>query len=258
MLSEAQSLAVVKQRIKDFPDTLVMLGTGWNQVLNQRELEIETEINFKQLFGVEATVPGHEGKLIVAKLNGRRTAFMQGRLHLYEGYTAREATLPIRVFAQAGMKRLVITSASGGLNPKYRVGDVVVLSDLLTLGLVLDNPLVGPQFVDMSEVFDLEWRGQAVAAAAKLGINVQQGVYAYYHGPNFETPTDKLALRALGADVCGMSTVPEAIQAKALGVKILGLSCVTNLAFVKHSHQEVLAAAENVGEKLGELIIKKI
>lgn len=258
MHSQVQVLSVLKKAIPNFPKTLVMLGTGWNQVLNRREVEIEKEISYKRLFGVEASVPGHEGKLVVAKVKGQQVALMQGRLHMYEGYSVVEATLPIRVFSSAGMKRLVITSASGGLNPKYQVGDVVVLSDLITLFLALDNPLVGPQFTDMSEVFDPKWREKAVKAALDVGLPVHEGTYVYYHGPNFETPADKLALRQMGADVCGMSTVPEAIQAHTLGVKILGLSCVTNLAFVKHSHEDVLAAANRVGDKLGKFITQVI
>lgn len=256
MLSEAESLKVLRSKIKNFPETLVMLGTGWNQVLEGRKAE--TEISYEKLFGVEASVPGHEGKLVVAEFRGKRVAFMQGRLHIFEGYSGHEATLPIRVFHQAGMKKLVITSATGGLNPKYKVGDVVVLSDLMTLFLALDNPLVGPKFTDMSEVFDPVWRKEAVKAAIKIGLPVHEGTYVYYHGPNFETPADKMALRMLGADVTGMSTIPEAIQAHNLGVKILGLSCVTNLAFVKHSHKEVLAAANQVGEKLSKLLNKLV
>jgi len=250
MLNETESLVILKKEVGFFPETVVMLGTGWGEVLHG--LNVATEIPYKKLFGVPASVPGHEGKLVIAG----QTAYMQGRLHLYEGYSGQEATLPIRVMAKAGMKRLVITSASGGLNPKYQVGDVVVLADLITLFLVFDNPLVGPKFTDISEVFDPELRQQALQAADKVGIKAHEGTYVYYHGPNFETPADKMALRQLGADVCGMSTVPEAIQSHSMGVKILGLSCVTNLAFVKHDHKAVLAAAKNVGDMLGKLILK--
>ena len=237
---------------KPFPKTVVMLGTGWNAVLDG--VKPQKVISYKELFGVDASVPGHEGKLVIATVKNKRVAFMQGRLHMYEGYTAEEVTLPIRVFAEAGMKRLLVTSAVGALNPKYTVGDFVIVQDLLTLFLALDNPVKGPVFTDMSEVFDEKWRQQAVEACVKLKLPFQQGVHAFYHGPNFETPADKMALRNLGADICGMSMTPEVIMAKALGIKVLGLSLVTNLAFVKHAHKDVLAAANRSSKKMAALI----
>lgn len=250
--SEERALKVLEVQVRKMPELVVVLGTGWNRVM--KKVEAEVSIPFSEWLGVEASVPGHEGKLVVGKIGGKRVAFMVGRLHMYEGYSGFEATLPIRVLASAGMKKLVVTSASGGLNEEYEVGDVVVLSDLLTVFLVLDNPLIGPQFLDMSKAFDGKMRKVALDEASRAGLVSREGVYGYYHGPNFETPTDKRALRTLGADVCGMSTVPETLMARWLGIKVLGLSLVTNLAFVKHSHQEVLAAAEKAGGKLGKWV----
>ncbi len=251
MLSEQESLSIVQSKIKKFPSLLFMLGTGWNQVLVGAE--IETEISYKELFGVSATVPGHEGKLVVARIAEKRVAFMQGRLHLYEGYAAQEATLPIRVFAQAGIKQLIVTSASGALNESYLVGDFVILSDVLTLFLP-SNPLVGPQFIDMSQAFNQDLRLVAKKICARESLPYREGIYAYMHGPHFETPADKMALHHLGADVVGMSTVPETIMARALELNVLGLSFVTNLAFVQHAHEDVLAAANSSSKQMVQLL----
>jgi purine-nucleoside phosphorylase len=252
MLSDKEALQILQSKIKEIPDTVIVLGSGWNKVLNS--VQIETEISYEDLFSVRATAPGHAGKLVVAAVGGNRVAFMAGRFHMYEGYSAREATTHIRVFAKAGMKKLILTAAVGALNEKYQVGDFVVTSDLLTLFLSPDNPLVGPEFIDMSACLDEEMRQKALQACAAQNIPFHEGVYAYCHGPSFETPADKMALRFLGADVVGMSTVPETIQARALGVDVLSLAFITNLAFVKHDHQEVLANAEKAGGRMSTLL----
>lgn len=241
MLSETASLKILQQAVPNMPTDAAILGSGWNKVL--AAAQIETEISFKKWLGVAASVPGHEGKLVIARINGTRVAVMSGRIHTFEGYSAREATLPIRVLAAAGVKRVMLTAACGALNQKYQVGDFVLLNDVMTLFLALDNPLLGPQFLDVSDIFDQEMRAKARQVMVSHGVSIKEGVYCYYHGPNYETPADKMALRFLGADVVGMSTVPEAIMAKWLGMKVLGLSFVTNLAFVKHDHTEVIAAA---------------
>ena len=251
MISEQESLSIVQSKIKKLPSLLIMLGTGWNKVLS--EADIETEISYKDLFGVSATVPGHEGKLVVARIAEKRVAFMQGRFHLYEGYSAEEATQPIRVFAQAGVKQLVVTSASGALNESYRVGDFVILSDVLTLFLP-SNPLIGPQFIDMSQAFSADLRLVAKKICVQESLSFREGIYAYMHGPHFETPADKMALHHLGADVVGMSTVPETIMARSLGLDVLGLSFVTNLAFVQHAHEDVLAAANSSSKQMVQLL----
>ena len=252
MLSDKKSFQVLSENIEDFPEMVVVLGTGWNKVLEG--VEVEVEISYKELFGVEASVLGHEGKLVVANVKGKRVAFMQGRLHMYEGYSGEEATTPVRVFAKAGKKKLVLTAACGALNEKYQVGDFCLTSDMLTLFLALDNPLVGPKFLDVSEVYDLEMRKIAREVMIKNNIPLREGVYAYYHGPNFETPVDKMALRHMGADVVGMSTVPETLMARWLKIRVMSLAFVTNLAFVKHDHLKVLAEADKAGEKMVKLL----
>jgi purine-nucleoside phosphorylase len=253
MLNESESLKILQQRVKNVPKTLMILGSGWSKVIDQ--LDIETEIDFETLFGVKATVPGHAGKLVVARHKKERVAIMAGRFHTYEGFTARQATLPIRVFAEAGVTDLILTAACGGLNEKYKVGDFVILSDMLTLFLALDNPLLGPQFLDVSEVFDPTWRAQARSLAVELKIPFHEGIYCYYHGPNYETPADKMALRLLGADVVGMSTVPEALVARWHKMRVMGLAFVTNLAFVKHDHKEVVAQAEKASQQMSDMLL---
>jgi purine-nucleoside phosphorylase len=235
------------------PETLMVLGSGWNKVIEH--LKTETEIGYEQLFGVTATVPGHAGKLVIAEYQGKRVAIMAGRFHTYEGFTARQATLPIRVFAEAGIKNVILTAACGALNEKYKVGDFVILSDLITLFLALDNPLLGPQFLDVSEVFEPGLRAAARKVAVAKTIPFHEGSYCYYHGPNYETPADKMALRFLGADVVGMSTVPETLVARWHKLNVLGLAFVTNLAFVKHDHKEVVAQAEKASQQMSDLLL---
>ncbi len=252
MLSESASIELLKKKVADFPKMVVVLGSGWNSVMS--EVEIEQEISYGELFGAKSTVPGHAGKLVIGAIGGKRIGFMNGRFHMYEGYTAREATQPVRVFQAVGMEQLVVTSASGAINEKYRVGDMIVLSDLITVLLSPDSPLVGPAFTDMSSCFDEPMRRTAIQTCVKNDIQFHEGVYAYYHGPQFETPADKMAIKILGADVVGMSTVPETIMARSLGVRVLGLSFVTNLAFVKHEHKEVLAEAEKGSQRMVEVL----
>lgn len=248
MHTEQKALEILKTKVKDFPEMLIVLGSGWNQILNQAEIEIE--IDYKELFGIATSVPGHKGKLVIAKIKNSRVAFMVGRFHTYENFTSREATLPIRVFGKAGLEKLILTAACGGLNEKYKVGDFVILSDILTLFLALDNPLKGPKFLDVSEVFDPELRNSLRKIMVENEIPFREGVYCYYHGPNYETPADKMALRFLGADVVGMSTVPETLMAHWLEIKIAAIAFVTNLAFVKHDHKEVIQVAEASSKKM--------
>lgn len=248
-------LEAVKTKVPNCPETLIMLGSGWNHALTLTQ--IESRISYSDLFGVQTSVPGHTGETVVGVLAGQRVLFMSGRFHLYEGYTATEATLPIRAFTAAGVKRMVVTSASGALNPDYQVGDFVVLSDLLTLFL-RSTPLIGPQFLDTSAVFDSKWQAQAKRMIVELKLPARSGTYAYVQGPHFESPADKRALLKLGADCVGMSTVPEVLMARQLGLKVLGLSLITNLAFVKHDHRDVMVAAERSSDQMAEIIQRVI
>lgn len=255
MWDEKTSLKAVKSKLPNCPETLVILGSGWNHALSLTL--VEYRVSYTELFGVETSVPGHSGEMVVGELADQRVIFMSGRFHLYEGYTATQATLPIRLLSQMGVKRMIVTSASGSLNKEYKVGDFLVISDLLTLFL-RSNPLLGPRFLDMSSIFDTEWQDKAKRVIEEMGMTYRSGVYGYVQGPHFESPTDKRALMTLGADAVGMSTVPEVLMAKQLGLKVLGLSLITNLAFVKHDHKDVMAAAEKSSKQMAELIKRVI
>lgn len=252
MKTEQEAYKLLSKKIKLFPETLIVLGSGWNKLLE--DIVVEKRMSYAELFDIKTSVPGHAGELIIGTVQNKRIACMSGRFHMYEGYTAREATMPIRLFAKMGIKKLILTAASGALNEKYKVGDFVILSDIITLLLALDSPLIGPQFIDVSEVFDIDMRKKAEKICVENAIPYQSGKYVYYHGPNFETPADKMALRILGADVCGMSTVPETLAARALNIQVLGLALVTNLAFVKHNHLEVLAEANKASSQMKTLL----
>lgn len=217
----------------------LILGSGWGKIADN--LTERKETSFEKVFKNKTTVPGHLGKIITGQIHGKDVIILSGRLHTYEGYPPYEASKTVRFLHEKGVKKIIITSASGGLNPKYRVGDLVILKDLITL--FSRSPLTGPEFQDLSKPFSENLRKEAEKSAKKNRIRVQKGVYVYVRGPHFETFSDKKALRILGADVVGMSTVPEVIMANNLQMEVLGLSLVTNLAFVKHNHKDVLAAA---------------
>lgn len=228
----------------------LILGTGWNGIVSN--LRNTSTSSFWDIFKRSAGVPGHEGTVIKGTLKGRDCIILSGRFHTYEGYTSAEAVDTIKYLHEEGVKKVVVTSACGGLNPKYQVGDVVILSDVLTL--FAQSPLVGAKFQDMSRPFSPKLIEAAETAAFQTKTRTQKGTYAYFRGPHFETFADKMALRFLGADVCGMSTVPEVIMANYLKMEVAGLSLVTNLAFVKHSHEEVLASAKANEKKLNAFI----
>lgn len=252
MKTVGESFEIISKHISSFPQTLIVLGSGWNKLLD--EMKIEKRISYETLFGIKTSVPGHTGELIIGIINKKKVACMSGRFHMYEGYSAYESTMPIRLFAKLGMKNLILTAACGALNEKYKVGDFVVLSDIITLFLALDSPLKGPQFIDVSEVFNSDMKKKAMHICVENNIPFQTGKYVYYHGPNYETPADKMALRILGADVCGMSTVPETLVARSLNINVLGLAFVTNLAFVKHDHKEVVTQANKAAQQMSSLL----
>lgn len=253
MVTDSQALDVLhKYYPKTLPQTAVILGSGWNEML--QDAIIEAEIPYDILFGANPSVPGHQGKLVIATINQTPIVGMVGRFHMYEGYTAQEVTLPIRLLHHGGIKQLILTAASGAINEHFQVGDLIVLNDMLTIHLSLMGPLVGPEFVDLSDAFSLRLRTAAAKILCELDYPFHEGVYMYLHGPNYETPADKMACKALGADVVGMSTVPETIMARALGIEVLGLSLVTNLAFVKHAHEDVVAAAMDRSRQLKQVL----
>ena len=202
-----------------------------------------------------STAIGHAGQMVIGKAGDTPVAAMQGRVHLYEGYSAREAAFPTRVFARMGIRALILTNAAGGINLQYGQGALVVLSD--HINLQGDNPLVGanddrfgPRFPDMTQAYWKPYREMALEESRKLGKQVFQGVYAALRGPSYETPAEIRYLRTIGADLVGMSTIPEAIAASHMGIRVLAISCVTNMAAgildQVINHQEVLETGERV------------
>lgn len=202
-----------------------------------------------------STAIGHAGQMVIGKSGGVAVAAMQGRVHLYEGYSAREVTFPIRVFARMGIGAVVLTNAAGGINLQYQQGALVAIRD--HLNLQGQNPLVGanderfgPRFPDMSEAYSKAYLVAAQAEAKRLGITLHDGIYAALIGPSYETPAEIRYLRTIGADLVGMSTVPEVLAARHMGIKVLAISCVTNMAagIVDQpiNHEEVLVTGQKV------------
>jgi purine-nucleoside phosphorylase len=221
-----------------------------------------------------ATVAGHAGELILGRLGGRPVVLARGRAHLYEGYTAAQVTFGVRLFHALGTRTLVVTNAAGGLNPAFRPGDVMVLTDHIFLpGMAGQNPLmgpndeaVGPRFPVLRGAYDAALAELARVALVEVGLTVHDGVYAMVAGPSFETPAEARLLRAWGVDAVGMSTVPEVVVARHAGMRVLGLSLITNLvpqaqasageAVPAEVHAEVLAAGARAAAALGQALAR--
>ncbi|MDA0813646.1 MAG: purine-nucleoside phosphorylase [Verrucomicrobia bacterium] len=231
--------------IEEFkPEIGIVLGSGLGSFADAGALDVNTVIPYSQIDDLPlSTVPGHKGRFLLGKFAGKRFIVAQGRVHLYEGWSAQEVTSGIRLMATSGIRTLILTNAAGVLNTDMRPGEWMALKD--HLNLTGTSPLLGgAQFVDMSVVYDSELRHQFLAAAASCDTIMFEGVYAGVRGPQYETPAEIRMLGILGADAVGMSTVIEAIQARALGLRVTGFSCLTNwaagLSQEPLSHQEVL------------------
>lgn len=244
------------------PEVAVVLGSGLGGFAETLEdaqfLEYSAVPGFPQ-----ATVKGHAGRLATGRIRGRSIVAMQGRVHLYEGYTPWQVTFPVRLMLRLGAKTLVVTNAAGGINPSFPVGSLMLITDHLNLtgtsSLLGPNiEALGPRFPDLSEAYDADLRRIALAGAEQHSVELQQGVYAGVLGPAYETPAEIRMLRTLGADAVGMSTVLEVIAAKHMGAKVFGLSCITNLAAglskTPLGHEEVFAAAEGAKDALSTMI----
>ena len=210
-----------------------------------------------------STVLGHSGKLVLGEAEGIPAVALQGRVHYYEGYSMAEVTYPMRVLGCLGIKQLIVTNAAGGINVNYRPGDLMLITD--HINLMGTNPLIGPnleelgvRFPDMSEPYDSAMRRTTLEIAAQRGIALREGVYVGLTGPSYETPAEIRMCRALGGDAVGMSTVPEVIVANHMGIRVLGISCITNMAAgilpQKLTHQEVIDTTESVKERFGSLL----
>jgi purine-nucleoside phosphorylase len=223
----------VRQRTTATPRVGIILGTGLGGLAE--DIQVETRIPYQDIPGFPlSTVESHAGQLLIGKLGGKPVLAMQGRFHRYEGYDLHQVTFPVRVMRALGVETLLVSNACGGMHPLWAAGDLVLLSD--HINLLGDNPLIGhndeelgPRFPDMSMPYDKELRDLARRAAADLGITLREGVYVAVAGPNLETRAEYRMLRTMGADVVGMSTVPEVIVAIHGGMRVVGLSIITDL-----------------------------
>ncbi len=236
------------------PRIALVLGSGLGAFAD--ELTGGTRIPYDKILGFpRSTAIGHAGRLVIGKVGDVAVAAMQGRVHLYEGYSAREVVFPMRVFGRMGIRAAILTNAAGGINRAYNRGALVAIRDHINLQCA--NSLIGsnddrfgPRFPDMTEAYAKDFRKIALAEAQRLGIEIHEGVYAAVSGPSYETPAEVRYLAAIGADLVGMSTVPEVIAARHMDIRVLGISCVTNMAAGildrPLSHAEVLETAERV------------
>jgi len=228
----------------------VILGSGLGSFADTLASSVETPYSDIPGWPV-STAKGHAGKLVTGRLDGSDVIVASGRAHLYEGYTAQQVAYPIKELAWRGVTSLVITNAAGGINMSYKPGDLVLITDHINLMGV--NPLSGPEFIDMSEAYCSAYR----AIAREAGV-LKEGVYAGLPGPSYETPAEIRYLRTIGADLVGMSTVPEVIAANHMGIKVLGISCVTNMAAgilpQKLTHSEVIETGDRVKGTLAALL----
>lgn len=247
-----ETAAFIQNIIGETPDFAIVLGSGLGALKN--EVEAIHTIDYKDIPNFpQTTVVGHGGKLIFGTLEGKKVLMMSGRFHYYEGYDMQTVTFPFRVFGVLGIKNLIVSNASGGVNPGFYVADVMLIKD--HINMMPEHPLrgknideLGPRFVDMSEPYNRKMLDIAEEVAEKENINIHKGVYVALQGPTFETPAEYGMIRAIGGDAVGMSTVPEVIVAKHQGMDVFGISIITDLggpeiAFTV-SHEEVLAAAD--------------
>ncbi len=246
----------LKGRMHTRPETAIILGTGLGSLVN--EITEKYEIKYEEIpnFPV-STVEGHSGKLIFGKLGDKDIMAMQGRFHYYEGYSMKEVTFPVRVMKELGIQTLFVSNASGGTNPDFEIGDLMIITD--HINHFPEHPLrgknlYGDRFPDMSEAYNKELIAKALVIAKEKGIKVQQGVYIGTQGPTFETPSEYKMFRILGADAVGMSTVPEVIVANHCKIKVFGISVVTDLGvegkIVEVSHEDVQKAADVAQPKM--------
>ena len=258
MLEKIQETATfLRSRIHTNPKTSIILGTGLGKLAE--EITDKYEISYQDIphFPV-STVEGHSGKLIFGKLGNKDIMAMQGRFHFYEGYSMKEVTFPIRVMRELGIQTLFVSNAAGGMNPDFEIGDLMIITD--HINFFPEHPLrgknipYGPRFPDMSEAYCKDLIQKADKIAEEKGIKVQHGIYIGTQGPTFETPAEYKMFHILGADAVGMSTVPEVIVANHCGIKVFGISVITDLGvegkIVEVSHEEVQKAADEAQPRM--------
>jgi purine-nucleoside phosphorylase len=254
----------LKERMTAKPETAIILGSGLGRLTE--EIEIENQISYADIpnFPV-STVEGHQGRLIFGKLGGKDIMAMEGRFHYYEGYSMKEVTFPVRVMYELGIKNLFVSNAAGGMNTQFSIGDLMIIED--QINALPENPLrgknipTGPRFPSMHEPYCKEYISIVEQIAAENGIKVQKGVYLATQGPTYETPAEYRMFRIWGGDAVGMSTVPEVIVAVHCGMKVFGMSIITDLGgfaeAVKVTHEEVTAAA-NAAQPRMTLLMREL
>jgi purine-nucleoside phosphorylase len=260
-----ETLSVIRKKTNKNYEVGIILGTGLGGLV--KEISVEHEIDYADLphFPL-STVESHHGKLIFGKIGGKDVVAMQGRFHYYEGYTMKQITYPVRLMKYLGVKTLIVSNACGGMNPIFRRGDIMLMVD--HINLLGDNPLIGknedhlgPRFPDMSEPYNLDLIKIAEDVALDNKVKVQKGVYVAVPGPNLETKAEYRFLRAIGADVVGMSTIPENIVANQMGMKVLGVSIITDECFPDFLEpakvEEIIATAMQAEPKM-TLIMKEV
>ena len=257
-----ETAAAILERHPQRPVIGLILGSGLGDYADS--FRNKTVIPFEELpHFPRSTVSGHAGNLVLGEAEGVPVVAMQGRVHFYEGYSMAEVTYPARVLGALGVRQLIVTNAAGGINVSYEPGDLMLITD--HINLMGTNPLIGqnigelgPRFPDMSEAYDTRMRATASRVADEREILLRQGIYLGLAGPSYETPAEIRMFRSLGADAVGMSTVPEVIVANHMGIRVLGISCITNMAAGiltrKLSHQEVMDTTEQVREKFISLL----
>ncbi|MBR1832706.1 MAG: purine-nucleoside phosphorylase [Ruminiclostridium sp.] len=255
-----------KEKISFVPEIALILGSGLGALAD--EIDVKAVLDYKEIEGFPmSTVPGHKGRFVFGYIEDVPVVIMQGRVHYYEGYEMSDVVLPTRLMKLMGAKVLFLTNASGGCNTSFKAGDFMLITDQIMnfvpsplIGANIDE--LGPRFPDMHEIYDKDLRDIVVKTAGELGIDIKQGVYIQLTGPNFETPAEVRMCRNLGADAIGMSTGCEAVAANHMGMKIVGISCVSNLACGMTdnplSHAEVIEAADKAAPLFKKLIRSSI
>ncbi|MFV8270894.1 purine-nucleoside phosphorylase [Flavobacterium sp. GT2N3] len=257
-----ETVSQIRGKINFTPEYGVILGSGLGSFTEEMKVEYTLPYNEILNFPV-STVPGHKGALVFGTIGTRKVVAMQGRFHFYEGYSMKEVTFPVRVMKFLGVKKLIVSNASGGVNPSYKVGSIVMITD--HINMTPEHPLrgknddrFGPRFVNMSEPYSKKMIAKATELAQKLNVEVQEGIYLGLQGPTFETLAEYKMVKILGADCVGMSTVPEVIVARHMDLETFGISVITDMGNEESigtiSHDEVLEAAKNAEPKVRSLI----
>lgn len=252
----------IANKINDKPQVGIVLGSGLGPLVDS--VESPVEIDYIKIPGFpRTTVVGHSGKMVYGVLGGKKVLAMKGRFHYYEGNDINQVIFAVRVFKLLGIADIIVTNAAGGVNRSFKPGDLMLIRD--HIGLFAPSPLrgknldeFGPRFPDMSEAYSNELMRKAEKTAEECGVALCKGVYAFAQGPMYETPAEVKALSVLGADAVGMSTVPEVVAARHAGMRVLGISCITNMAAgileQPLNHREVMEAAKKVGDKFTTLV----